>query len=95
MQSDNKINKEKITAKEISETEGIEMNLLLNAVNQKYGYDFQNYNRAHLKRRILQRLKLSNLSTISELQNRVLWDKNFFHIFLQDLSKCYRNVSGS
>ncbi len=62
------------------------MNLLLKAVYLKYGYDFQHYNKAHLKRRILQRLKLSGLNTISELQNKVLWDKNFYHTFLQDLS---------
>ena len=86
MRSDNKTNKDKVTIKEISETEEIEMNLLLKAVFLKYGYDFQNYNRAHLKRRILQRLKLGNINTISELQNKVLWDKNFFYTFLQDLS---------
>ncbi len=86
MQSDNKIKKDKVSAKENIETEEIEMDLLLKAVYLKYGYDFQHYSKAHLKRRILQRLKLSNLNTISELQNKVLWDKNFYHTFLQDLS---------
>jgi len=68
------------------DTQNIELDLLLQAVNMKYGYDFRNYSKAHLKRRILQRLKLSGLNTISELQNKVLWDKEFYRIFLQDLS---------
>jgi len=64
----------------------IELNLLLQAINLKYVYDFRNYSITHLKRRILHRLKISGLNTISELQNKVLWDKNFYGIFLQDLS---------
>jgi len=69
------------------DTEDLEMQLLLQAVYLKYGYDFRNYSKAHLKRRINQRLQLSSLNTISELQNKVLWDKEFFkRNFLQDLS---------
>lgn len=68
------------------DTQNIELDLLLLAVNLKYGYDFRNYSKTHLKRRIYQRLKLSGLNTISELQNKVLWDKEFYRIFLQDLS---------
>ena len=86
MQSDDKIKNDKATVQVNSETEEIEMRLLLKAVYLKYGYDFRHYSKAHLKRRILQRLKLSNLNTISELQNKVLWDKNFYRTFLQDLS---------
>jgi chemotaxis protein methyltransferase CheR len=71
---------------EKSDTQNIELDLLLQAVHLKYGYDFRNYSKAHLKRRIYQRLKLSGLNTISELQNKVLWDKEFYRIFLQDLS---------
>ena len=68
------------------DTQNIELELLLQAVYLKYGYDFRNYSKAHLKRRIYQRLKLSGLNTISELQNKVLWDNEFYRIFLQDLS---------
>ena len=64
----------------------IEINLLLQAVYLKYGYDFGNYTKTHLKRRILHRLVLSGLNTITELQNKILWDKEFFMVFLQDLS---------
>lgn len=64
----------------------IELSLLLQAVNLKYGYDFSNYSKAHLKRRILHRLSLSDLQTISELQNKIIWNKTFYKTFLQDLS---------
>jgi chemotaxis protein methyltransferase CheR len=73
-------------SREKIDTEEIELDLLLQAVHLKYGYDFRNYNKAHLKRRICQRLQLSSLNSISELQNRVLWDKKFFELFMQDLS---------
>ncbi len=73
-------------AQEEEDIRDIELKLLLQAVNMNYGYDFNNYSKVHLKRRINQRLKLSNLETISELQNKVLWDKEFFQVFLQDLS---------
>ena len=68
------------------DTEDIELDLLLQAVQMKYGYDFRNYNKAHLKRRIHQRLKMSELTTVSELQSKVLWDRDFYQVFLQDLS---------
>lgn len=73
-------------SRECMDTEDIELDLLLQAVYLKYGYDFRNYSRAHLKRRVNQRLKMSDFGTISELQNKVLWDKDFYQIFLKDLS---------
>lgn len=71
---------------ESAETEDIELGLLLQAVYQKYGYDYRNYSKAHLKRRIIQRLKLSGLKSISELQHKVLWEEDFYHTLMQDLS---------
>lgn len=71
-----------------SDTElfNIELQLLLEAVFLRYGYDFRNYSKAHLKRRVLYRLGISHLSTVSELQNKVLRDREFFNDFLDDLS---------
>lgn len=69
-----------------SDIQDIEMDLLFQAVHLKYGYDFSNYSKTHLKRRITNRLTLSGLNTISELQNKILWDKEFYSVFLQDLS---------
>lgn len=71
-----------------SDTElfNIELQLLLEAVFLRYGYDFRNYSKAHIKRRVLYRLGISNLATITELQNKILRDKAFFKDFLDDLS---------
>jgi chemotaxis protein methyltransferase CheR len=69
-----------------TEIQDIELNLLLQAIYMKYGYDFRNYSKAHLKRRIHQRLKLSGLKTITEMQKLILWDTDFYKIFLKDLS---------
>ncbi len=68
------------------ENENIEVELLLEAIYQKYGYDFRLYSRASLKRRIQHRLSLSGLNSISEMQHRLLNDLNFFETLLLDLS---------
>lgn len=52
----------------------------------KYGYDFRNYSKASIKRRILYRLSRSGLKTISEMQHKILYDKQFFEILIQDFS---------
>lgn len=66
--------------------QAIEISLLLEGIYQRYGYDFRDYGKAHAKRRILHRLALSGINSISELQNRILYDESFFHLVLQDLS---------
>ncbi len=68
------------------ETERIELRLLLEAVFQKYGYDFRNYSLAHLKRRVDYRLTMSGLESISHLQHAVLHDPDMFRTLLRDLS---------
>lgn len=68
------------------ETECIELRLLLEAVHQKYGYDFRNYSLAHVKRRAEYRITLSGLKSISHLQHEILYDPQMFQTFLQDLS---------
>lgn len=68
------------------ENENIEIQLLLEAIHLKYGYDFRDYSRASVKRRILHRLNLSRLTNLSEMQHRVLYDLEFFERLLLDLS---------
>lgn len=41
----------------------MELKLLLEAIFEKYGYDFRDYSNAHLKRRILGSLQRSKLSS--------------------------------
>ena len=63
-----------------------EIPLLLEAIYQKYGYDFREYSEAHIKRRIMNRMSMSRLENISEMQSKVLDDKLFASQLLQDLS---------
>ena len=64
----------------------LEIDLLLEAIFIKYGYDFRNYSKAHVKRRLLFRLSTSNLKSISEMQHKVLHEADFFEVILRDLS---------
>ena len=68
------------------ENEDLEIQLLLEAIFLKYGYDFRDYSKAHLKRRIMHRLSLSELSSISEMQHQVLYDRTFLETLLKDFS---------
>lgn len=68
------------------ENENIEIKVLIEAIYLKYGYDFRNYAKTSIKRRILRRLSLSGLKTISEMQHKILYDKQFFEILIQDFS---------
>jgi len=63
-----------------------EIDALLIAIEQAYGYDFSNYSRAHIRRRVQNRLKLSGIDSVSQLQHMVLYDNEFAIIFLHDLS---------
>ncbi len=69
-----------------TQTESAELQSLLEAIYQKYGYDFRHYSKASIRRRILQRFTRSNLPDIAALQNKLLHDKNFFHTLLMDFS---------
>jgi len=64
----------------------IEIDLFLEAIYQKYGYDFRNYGKAHIKRRLLHRMQLSKMLSISEMQYKVLYEESFFHLILKDFS---------
>jgi len=64
----------------------IELKLLMEAIFLRYGYDFRNYSKAHIKRRVLHRLGLGNIATVTDLQNKILRDRLFFNDFLDDLS---------
>ncbi|HIJ57591.1 MAG TPA: protein-glutamate O-methyltransferase CheR [Deltaproteobacteria bacterium] len=68
------------------ENEKIEIDLLIQAIFRKYGYDFRNYAKASLSRRVQQRLSRSNLKTISEMQHKLLYDQSFFETLLLDLT---------
>ena len=70
----------------IQKNEAIEIRLLLEAIQLKYGYDFRGYSRATLNRRIKQRLVRSGLRNISEMQHHVIHDTSYFETLLLDLT---------
>ena len=57
-----------------SDREEIEIGLLLEGIFRRYGYDFRNYARASIRRRILNSARAEGVRTISGLQERVLHD---------------------
>ncbi len=63
-----------------------EISLLLEAIYQKYGYDFRQYSEAHIRRRIINRMAMSGLEDFSQVKSMVLKDKTFASQLLQDLS---------
>lgn len=68
------------------ETENIEIDLLLEAVFKRYGYDFRHYARASIDRRVRHFLVKSGCSTISEMIPRLLRDESFFGRMVRDFS---------
>jgi chemotaxis protein methyltransferase CheR len=52
--------------------ENLEVELLLTAIATRYGYEFRNYGRASMKRRIRRALPALGVRTISALQERLL-----------------------
>jgi len=72
---------------EKSRNQEIDIQLLLEAIKMKYGYDFRNYSSAHMKRRILYRLSVTDgINSIAEMQHKVIHDKEFFRSVLADFS---------
>ena len=64
----------------------LEISLLLEAVYLKYGYDFRQYSKAHIRRRIMNRMVLSGIEDVSKMHSMVLNDATFASHLLQDLS---------
>ena len=71
---------------ENAEINELEVDLFLDAIFKRWGYDFRNYARASLNRRVAQRLSNTGLKRISEMIPLVLHDQDFFESFLTDMS---------
>jgi len=67
------------------EIEDIEVLALVEAIYQRWGYDFRDYAPASLKRRIRRIVELERLSSISALQEQVLRDPACMQRFLDQL----------
>lgn len=71
---------------EMVDIQGIEIKLLLEGIYMRYGYDFRNYSKSHIRRRVIHHVGLNTLDSISELQAKVLWNRDCFNQLLVDLS---------
>lgn len=66
--------------------EDLELRLLLEGIYQRYGYDFREYARSSIRRRVWRRVAEEGLHTVSGLQERILHDQACMDRLLLDLS---------
>src|SRR5690606_2183301 len=64
----------------------LEIDLLLEAIVRKYSYEFRDYARASLRRRIRGALDAFGFASVSELQHHVLRDRQVFTTLLSRLT---------
>ena len=66
--------------------EELELELLLEAIHRRYGFDFREYAPASLRRRVRRRMDGEKVETISALQDLILHDPAVMERLLLDLS---------
>lgn len=69
-----------------TELEDIEIGLLLEGIYRAHGFDFRDYSRASIKRRVLELMRLEKLGTVSAFQNKLLHDRTCLERFILGLS---------
>lgn len=70
----------------VQSLQDIEIDLLLEGLYRAHGFDFRDYSRGSIKRRLLELMRLEELATVSEFQNRVLHDAAALDRFLLGLA---------
>ncbi|WP_159638351.1 CheR family methyltransferase [Sphingobacterium composti Ten et al. 2007 non Yoo et al. 2007] len=63
-----------------------EMDLLLEDVSSIYGYDFSQYSKASLKRRLNRICLVDKFASFAELRYRVISDKNYLQRFVEEIT---------
>jgi len=80
-----------------TELENIEITLLLEGIYSVHGFDFRNYLRSSIHRRIVNRMNLAAVPTITALLNKVFHEPGYFDKLLNDFSikvtEMYRDPS--
>jgi chemotaxis protein methyltransferase CheR len=66
--------------------EEIELQLLLEGIYRHYGFDFRNYALASLRRRVRNIVRDENLESVSQLQDRILHNREWMDRFLYSVS---------
>lgn len=85
------------TPNETERIEAIELPLLLEAMVQRYGYDFRDYAPASLRRRIHRAMEECGVASLSAFQDRILHDPAAMAVFLDivsvDVTAMFRDPS--
>jgi chemotaxis protein methyltransferase CheR len=68
------------------ELQEVEIDLLLEGIFRVHGFDFREYSRPSVKRRVLEMMATERLDSISSYQNRILHDTACLNRFLLGLS---------
>ena len=68
------------------ELKDIELDLLLEGILRRHGYDFRHYARASLKRRVASLMTKVDVAQISEVIPQILRDDAVFNAFLKEMS---------
>lgn len=66
--------------------EDLELELLLEALHRRHGFDFRGYALASVRRRVWRRVGLDGLETITALTDRILHDDDTLARLMRDLS---------
>src|SRR5207244_8519824 len=66
--------------------EDIEIDLLLEGIFRQYGFDFLNYARSSLRRRVRNFIHDERIGSVSLLQDRILHDREWLDRFVYSLS---------
>jgi chemotaxis protein methyltransferase CheR len=71
---------------EAHEIKTLEIDLLLEAIFRRYGYDFRHYARASMERRVQHGMDRLGCPQISELTRRILYEPDFFQELIDSFS---------
>ncbi|GAA3343672.1 protein-glutamate O-methyltransferase CheR [Deinococcus persicinus] len=82
---------------QLNKQTNLEIDLLLEAIYRLSGYDFRQYNRSSISRRIFNRMRINSIPTISRVQEKVIHEQEFLEQLLNDFSinvtEMFRNPS--
>lgn len=77
---------ESLNAADAEEVTELEIDLLLEGLYRRYGYDFRHYARSSIRRRLQYRMNREKVPSITALLERILFDPEAVDRLLQDLS---------
>jgi chemotaxis protein methyltransferase CheR len=80
------VDESETTQREQRDLLALEIDLLLTGMAERYGYDFRNYARASLTRRVRKALQGEGLPSVSSLQSRLLHDEAAAMRFVASMS---------